>query len=228
MAHRTRLRQPARERIRVRDLAIELDVHWSEVLRHLSDCGEYVRSELSFVEAPVADDVRTQLGSPDRPQGRAVRVPARRAAVPEFHLEPPVRTGQVENNPFKGVLSAFPFPSGSEPTHASPDPLVAYQSETPRHDPGDYSAAGAFEASDAFRHLEWAARGIAEDEREVWLAAGLSERHGRVAARCHEAGLRPHDLARDVSGFTVLHRVTRGEDPVQVARLLRERADESA
>jgi hypothetical protein len=70
------------------------------------------------------------------------------------------------------------------------------------------------------KHLEWSIRGISETERDVWLAHGLSEHHARVAAECVAAGLTPTDLPRDVSGFSVLHRVTRGEPAAQVFRLL--------
>lgn len=221
MSHRIRLQQPDRDRVRVRDLARELNVHHRVVLAFLRSIGEYVSSELSLVEAPVARTVRKHFPAPPRatsvpatPTEEAITAPGSSTDG----LSAPTKRAHRENNPFTGVLTEF------TPRHAEdgrrPPPTGGYTTHTPRNDPGDYSAAGAVEPSETMKYLEWKVRGIGDVERDVWLAHGLSERHAHIAADCIEAGLGPADLARIVAGYSVLHRVTHGEPANGVARLL--------
>lgn len=220
MAHRIRLVQPPRDRQQVRDLARDLRVRPSEVLDYLRSTGEYVPSQLSYLEGPVLRAVRERFAL-----ARSQAVPS-----PAEVERPPVATRPVEmsaprtrrasdNNPYKGVLGRF---TEARPASvSSPWGLpVTHQSATPVDGPGDYTAAGVIEPSEAMRHLEWAVRGLSDIERDVWLAHGLMERHASVAAACRDAGFQPADLARSVAGFPVLYRVTHGEPAVEVARLL--------
>ena len=96
----------------------------------------------------------------------------------------------------------------------SPDTVWHAEHETP-----DYSAAGSFVASPAMAPFEWALRGV-DETKQAWLDHGLTDRDARIAEACLAAGLQPSDLTVAVSGWTVLERITRGEAPKEVARLL--------
>lgn len=229
MTRHIKLQPVARPRVRVRDLAHEVAARPNDVLEFLRAVGEFVRSELSFVEEPVARSVRSHFGSPETEaiSPRAVSQAATRGPeTREGGLTAPARRRRSENNPFKGELSTFTRPStpygpGDAAPPAGEADAISYQTSTARTDTGDYSAAGTYEPSETMKHLEWSLRGMSDTERDVWLAHGLSERHARVAAECTSAGLMPPDLARDVNGYSVLYRVIRGEPAHQVARLLR-------
>ena len=67
--------------------------------------------------------------------------------------------------------------------------------------------------------MEWELRGVGESKHE-WLDHGLGPRDARLAASCRNAGLLPSDLGLTVAGATVLDRITRGEPPREVARLV--------
>jgi hypothetical protein len=86
---------------------------------------------------------------------------------------------------------------------------------------GDAYAAGSrAEASFAFEFEEWKLRGFTDSERDVWVASGLRTSQAKTAASLREAGLLPVDLGADLSGWTVLERLQKGEGAQAVARLL--------
>lgn len=223
-----KLQQPPRPRVRVRDLARELDVADTELLAWLREHGEWVPHVLSFIEEPVAVQARTAFGQ-DASTGvtPAPAIPATGtdppAAQPRRNagLKPPTSAPARDNNPFLGELQKFrPRLARPSPSSRGSEPVARVGS------PGlpDYSAAGAFRASEAMAPFEWAVRGV-EDHKQEWLDHGLGPRDARLARACQDAGLRPEDLGVDVSGWTVLDRITRGEAPRQVARLLARQRD---
>lgn len=212
-----KLQQPPRPRIRVRDLAREVGADDNDVLVWLRANGEWVKSVLSFVEQPVAQRVRLHF-APDNEQQRSSS-PEEQAdppvRAPLQGLQPPTAPPARENNPFLGQLKAFSRREAPRPPrNTSPETVWHAEHETP-----DYSAAGSFLASPAMAPFEWALRGV-DDTKQAWLDHGLTDRDARIAEACLAAGLQPNDLAVAVSGWTVLDRITRGEAPKEVARLL--------
>lgn len=223
MAHVVKLQQPERPRTRVRDLARDIGVHHSQVLEFLRSSGEFVRSELSFLEAPSVRRVREHFGVPDVDDraGNARRSAETPPPTAARGLGAPATRSRRENNPFIGSLSIFTStPAMSLAPPNTPPPQASAGA--------DYSAAGAFEPAETWRDLEWAIRGLSEVERDGWLAHGLEPRHARVAAACKAADMLPADLTRDVYGWTVLYRVTHGEDPSEVRRLMDRAQNERA
>lgn len=81
--------------------------------------------------------------------------------------------------------------------------------------------AAAQDASPAFEIESWKLFGFSETDRDLWIDAGLRPGQVKAAARFAEAGFRPSDLARVVSGWTVRDRLRKGEDPDAVLRLLK-------
>lgn len=215
-----KLQQPPRPRVRVRELARALDILDTDLLTWLREHGEWVPHVQSFVEEPVAERARAAF----RPatDAEAAATGGRRATAdppapkPLRGLTPPTPHPVRENNPFLGDLNRFrPRATPSRGTAKRQDPLSSSGSPTLP----DYSAAGAFRASEAMAPFEWAIRGV-EDQKQEWLNHGLGPRDARVAQACQDARLHPADLSVSVSGWTVLDRITRGEAPRQVARLL--------
>jgi len=221
MAHYVKLQQPERPRVRVRDLARDIGIHYSQVLEFLRASGEFVRSELSFLEAPSVRRVREHFDVPD-PADRAVEESRSPKVQPPTGrgLGAPASRARRENNPFIGSLSTFTAPPVMSPWPNTPPPRLAPD--------GDYSAAGAFEPAESWKDLEWAIRGLSEVDRDGWLAHGLEPRHARVAAACKAANMLPADLSNEVYGWTVLYRVTHGENPSEVRRLMDRAQDERA
>lgn len=200
-------------------------MHHSVVLEFVRSTGEYVKSHLSYLERPMIEKVRRHFPVSE-PQPKPEEAAAAAQDQRPAGLTPPPPREFTENNPYKGVLAVFtkrpplsPWPSSWRRQAAN------YRSATPRDDPGDYSPAGAYEASESMKDHEWRIRGVSDAERDVWLAHGLASQQARIAAGCQEAGIRPADLTKDVNGFTVFHRITHGEPPDQVARLMARQAD---
>lgn len=225
MNHRIKLQQPDRDRARVRDLAAELGVPYQDVLAFVRSTGEYVQSRHSQLEVPTIRAVREHFGSDTAMASETAPTlgEAETGAPPANSdgLTAPKRRSRRENNPFTGVLRNFtPKAEVDMKTSWTSARPTRHESRTTVDEPGDYSAAGAVEPSESMKHLEWKVRGIDDLQRDVWLAHGLSGRHARIAAECRDAGLTPADLGKDVAGFTVLHRVTHGEPPLEVCRLL--------
>jgi hypothetical protein len=211
-----KLQQPDRARIRVRDLAREVGVPDVDLLAWLRTNGEWTKSALSFLEEPVADRI-CQHFDPDGSSRAQVHageeVPSNSPPSPGLTAPTP-RAARV-NNPYLGQ------PRTSHPARArrdAPSRQTLHVSSAQDSVP-DYSAAGSPPASEAMAPFEWAVRGV-DNEKEDWLAHGLGPRDARLAAACRDAGLAPSDLKLALSGWTVLDRITRGEGPMHVARLL--------
>lgn len=217
-----KLQPPRRPRVRVRDLARELEVADTELLAWLREDGEWVPHVLSYIEEPVAAKARAAL-RPDLPtiEQPAQSAPGSSDPAPLTGLSPPTAAPTRENNPFLGQVQRFqPRPHRFGRSPAEP---VGRSGEDPLP---DYSAAGAFRASEVMAPFEWGVRGV-EDRRQDWLEHGLGPRDARIAQACQEVGLQPADLPVDVAGWTVLDRITRGEPPREVARLLQRQRDQA-
>jgi hypothetical protein len=217
-----KLQPPPRPRVRVRDLARELELADTELLTWLREHGEWVPHVLSYLEEPVAAKARAALRPDLAATAKPTQItPATSDPAPLKGLSPPTTPPTRENNPYLGQLQRFgPRPGRPRTLRAE---LVGDSGADPLP---DYSAAGSFRASEAMAPFEWAVRGV-EDQRQDWLEHGLGPRDARIAEACQEAGLQPADLPVDVAGWTVLDRITRGEPPREVARLLRRQRDES-
>ncbi|MSW63276.1 MAG: hypothetical protein F2825_00135 [Actinobacteria bacterium] len=211
-----KLQQPERPRIRVRDLAREVGMRDVELLSWLRTNGEWTKSVLSFLEDPVAAKVRRHFRQDQDVERAPVDDSARPNSPRSPGLTPPRVRPARENNPFLGQLGAS-GPTRQVPRPAEPSrPLEAWSVQDPV---SDYSAAGSPPASETMAPFEWAVRGV-EEHKQAWLAHGLGPNDARLAAACQNAGLAPTDLALSVSGWTVLDRITHGEPPREVARLL--------
>lgn len=219
-----KLQKPPRPRVRVRELARELEIPETELLAWLREHGEWVLHVQSFVEEPVAAKARSAFrpndSTPSAPAAPAEASPNR--PQPLAGLTPPTVPLARDNNPFVGLQTFRPRTARLEGTSRGSEPVVTVGGP----DLPDYSAAGSFRASEAMAPFEWAVRGV-EELRQDWLDHGLGLRDARIAQACQEAGLRPSDLSADVSGWTVLDRITRGEAPAQVARLLARQRNQS-
>jgi hypothetical protein len=176
MARNIRLRDTAKRRVRVRDLAKELDVETAAVMAFLKDSGEFVRSSASNIEEPVARGVRAFFAGPLEARAHDPRpnpVTPQTAAV-SHGLSAPTQRDRRENNPYASPQERprdrWVLGVPRKVNEARSDKGERYMSET--SDPGadDYSAAVAYRPSTTMKDWEWKVRDICETERDVWLS----------------------------------------------------------
>lgn len=215
--HMIKLPEPPRHRIRVRDLAKDVQRTIPEVLTILVEFGEYVSGPNGYVEAPIIRRVHTHFGIEyvqALPPGHA-RPDAPAVPLPQGLKPAPIRP-QRANHP---LITADERLRDRAPEGRPPWTGMRAKSST--HSP---RAEGIFginmDASPAFEFEDWAFRGFTEVERDVWLAAGLRPGQARSAATLRDVGLTPQDLDTTISGWTVRERILQGEGPAEVARLL--------
>ena len=104
--HYIKLQEAPRTRLRAREIARQIGVPTTEVLKVLKDMGEYVRSAASYVEAPIIREVHERFGvtyaievspSPAVPDSVADQQPG--------GLPPPPRRVKRDNHPLMGEIS---------------------------------------------------------------------------------------------------------------------------
>lgn len=221
-----KLVEPPRIRLRVRDIAKELDVPPQDILDVLHDLHEYVKNSASFVEVPVirrvheAFDVtyhpRPQVAQPVSPSTR--QVPA--------GLGPPPKREKRDNHPLMGEIS--PRRSRQAQPNAQPVSGTSAVSWTGRKADQQWAELRGGDASHSFEFESWKLYGFSEVERDVWIEAGLRPGQAQHAAELHEAGLSSTDLRVVLHGWTVADRLLRGEGAKAVARMLAQTRDINA
>lgn len=220
--HRTRLVPPQRPRWKIRDAARELGRTVDEALNGLAEIGEYANGPRDWIEEPVFNRLAVHFG---------VSLPTRTsseptAGSPEQH-EPVDARG--------GLTPPAGLPTRNNHPYVQPEPRPrdllnsTWVRHKPEEDVREYHAGGMWLGSGApFADQEWALRGFTDAEKDVWLAAGLKDHQAKLAERFRDAGLSPHEVSADLSGWTVLTRVNLGEDVAAVVRLYQRTRTEEA
>ncbi|WP_372490298.1 translation initiation factor IF-2 N-terminal domain-containing protein [Arsenicicoccus bolidensis] len=227
---RTKLTEPARPRIRVRELAKEASLAPKDMLALLANLGEYAPNISAFVEYPTAERVRRHLGlqaPPPPPMPEVVRLAPRpaEASPPNRRtvstgLTPPKPQPPRNNNP---LMPEARRPRDDVPYRLTPREAEKRRRARPaRHSsltpPPAHAAFGTQDCSHTMADASWVVYGLTPLERTQWTEAGLRQTQARDAATLKAAGLTPADLARDLDGWTVLERLVRGEGAGSLAR----------
>lgn len=210
--HRIKLVRPPRNRWKIRLAAKELERTVEETLDGLARIGEYASGPEDFIEEPVFIRLAAHFG---------VDLPTPGATDPGGTAAPPtaVRGGGLTPPKHLPARSNHPY---LEPEPRPRDLLDSTWVPREREEPvRDYHAGGQWSRpAAAFADHEWALRGFTDAEKDVWLAAGLSEMQSKVAELLRDERLSPEALSADLGGWTVLQRVKLGEDVAAVLRLL--------
>ncbi len=211
--HRTKLVPPPRRRWKVSEAARELGLAVGDVMAGLREIGEYATGPRDLIEEPVFVRLAALFG---------VTTSTTDEEVDPIGSEAP-QAG--ERGP--GLTRPPPLPRRDNNPYREPEPRprdVQQVSHGARHSENtveDYRSVGQRRGPrTAFEEHEWALRAFSEPEKDVWLAAGLKETQAKLAEALRAAGLRPHELAQDLDGWTVLDRVNLGEDAQAVASFL--------
>ena len=213
-----KLHEPPRARLRVRDIAKEIDVSAREVLAVLNDINEYVKNSASFVEAPIIRRVHEIFGVTDGPPpspGWPDRLPTPHSPT---GLTPPPKRRKRDNHPLMGEIS--PRRDGNAHPDSGSTESASTASWAGRKADQQWAELAGGDASHSFEFEGWKLYGFSEVERDVWIAAGLRPGQARHAAELRDAGLSSTDLSIDLNGWTVADRLQRGEGAVAVARTL--------
>ncbi len=219
---RIKLQDSSERRIKVRDLAKEIDETSAAVMAVMKEQGEYVSSIHSYIEPPVARRVREAFkitplkdGPPAPPevQPASTSSPGLSASLPRPRRDNyPMMNDGARRRDFSWVPRPVPTKR-----RTSTD---SFTTETPEP-AADFAAATRSRPSHAFEHLEWKVHGIGEVEQLVWMSHGLAGSQARVAAECAAAGITPGQLGTDLDGWTIRERLSKGEGAATLARRLR-------
>jgi len=220
----TKLQQPGRERISVRNLAKELGLAPATVLAEVRALGEFVTSVSSMLEPPMARKVRETHGvhnAPETAKASGEKFPRPEQTTPTVPLRtesgprPAARRG---NNPFMNEverprdLVAYYQPRQYFDRPLSPPPSRDYTTSTAG---GSWGGAEYFVAA-AIESESWKLCGFSEVERDVWIDAGIPSNGARIAAAVLSAGMVPADLGVRIGVATVVERLLEGQSIPEV------------
>lgn len=180
-------------KVRVYELAIELDLTSKEVLNVLKDMGEFVRSASSTVEPPVERRLKERLAG--QPVKRARPRPEHKAAARELGDE-------IEIN------SEWFYQGLRQPPKPRADTRQSRRTTPKRRSPAQIEAD------------HWARFMFDAEAADEWKAGGIWE--PELASRCVEAGLPASALGIRVDGRRVGERLENGEHISVVLNRLRD------
>jgi hypothetical protein len=221
----TRLKESPRERISVRNLAKELGVSPSNLLAEVRALGEFVTSNSSMLEAPVARKIRQAHGVDTRSQSVESAMESTFPQAQPTHVAPGEMGGgsrlpaRRENHPY---IDEVERPRDLVPYFQrrkyldlppAPPPLRDYTTSTT----GESWGSTEFLVSASFESASWKLCGFSETERDVWMDAGLPSNGARLAQAVLSAGITPTDLGVLIEGATVVERLLE-QAPVQAVK----------
>lgn len=235
LIHQIKLQKPERARVRVDEVAKALGVRNNEVLRVLRDeLNEFVQHARSYIEEPVfrrlcahygvelpIQEVRKDSGvvwrdesrRPLRDASSTPQSPASESTMNAVRFKRPPVLRKRNNNP----MAPIPSPLGRDSTAPDRRSAISRDVAVPLRGNDAWPA----DVSETMAPFAWRLWRFSDIEKDCWLAAGLRENQAKIARDARANGLEPGDLGREVSGFTVLDRLTHGEGAKGVARLLR-------
>jgi hypothetical protein len=191
-----KLKQPPqvpRRRMTARAVANELGLSTDTVMAALADLNEYVQSPASKLEEPVIRRLYEALGG---------------HYEPEKPKPPPEWQRQGRSHEVAAVVK-------------SPGDRGALDQSSWHSRPRDDWWETRGDAAPAWEVASWKMLGFTEAERDAWIAHGLRPGQAKDAVAFRDAGLLPADLMEEVKGWTVLKRLRAGDQPEDIARLLR-------
>lgn len=228
--------------IRVHELASELNVSTQQILSFVEGLGRKVRGPSTVLGVSVAAKVRGRfrshrsvvVGQPAVSNAVSVAAAAPSvevaaalpvAAPPVVHslFLPPVppTTRPVAAGAAGGYVDPFAVPAAADQVQAAPRlPAPAHRTVVDRltHIPPAVPIA----AEEPDHEAVWDQRGINEQDREAWVAAGLRLTEADLADRCLSADITPAELTMKLSGRTTLQRLRDGEASTSVWARIRE------
>jgi hypothetical protein len=183
-------------KVRVYELAKELQVESRVIMRELASMGEPARSASSVIEPPAVRRLRQRLGGHPEPSA---------SERSRSNDSKPKRYPTVDReSAIVAAAAIFGVPVESlRPTQVRRSPVGTASTPTT---------------------VRWANRLFSPTERDAWLRAGLGEQDDAIAEQCGRFGIRPTDLARLLDGRTAAKRLRGGESVASVAARLAESA----
>lgn len=212
-----KLEDEPRQRLKVHQLAKQVGHSSRELTELLTALGEHVNSPHEYVEVPVIRRVHEELGVTYRASARPTAAPFHPSPATSG-LGPPKPRPKRENHPLMPVAER-PRDRARQPVRGAP-PRKGFEWRS-RQDEDEFAMATRSDASPAFAFEEWKWRGFSDFERDVWMEAGLRSGQAKTAATLRDQGVLPLDLARDLSGWTLLQRLRKGEGAEAIARLFK-------
>ena len=190
-------------RIRVHEVAKELGAESKQVISWLRDLGYFVKSASSVVTPEARKALTDALMDGRLQRDRGERPPApqrfRRSRPPQ----PATWNPPPENRKLLDASAIFDVPVESlKPARDQRRQLRRPEPSKPLD--------------------EWTRRLFSEEEKRVWLRAGLGEENARIAEDCIRANISPEDLRLRVDGVTVVGRLRGGESVASVQSRIRE------
>lgn len=207
-------------RIRVHQLARELNVESRTLLAWLREHGEFVRSASSLLETHVERKVRAEFDPKVAPGA-----PARQAETSPKMMRS-MRLPRPGTNPFTGTGGA------STPRHAQrPGPKrpavsdsvraeveAIFGSDAARQALG--SGGGSDDVLDDGFYRNWQTRLIDRETYEAFKRNGLRPHEDCLAEECLLANLKPEDLLWRVGDRTVIEWIRGGSPVATIAKTL--------
>ncbi|WP_442904651.1 translation initiation factor IF-2 N-terminal domain-containing protein [Glycomyces sp. MUSA5-2] len=177
-------------RLRVHELARELNVSPGELLLFFKDAGVFMKSTSAVVEDNLADLARAGIKRSDGSRPR----------------RPPLSSRS-------GVRAPRLLPPGSRSRRSPLDGLaLVLRNRFPGRIISDREAQTLA--------VQWADTWMVQEELERWWQVGVEPHEAHLVKSASEASFRPSDLARIVRGRQVLYWLRKGHSPAELAREL--------
>lgn len=218
-----KLEEQPRQRLKVHELAKQVGLPSRRLIELLTALNEHVSSPHEYVEVPVIRRVHEELGVTYRSSTQPT-VPPSQSSPTTSGLGPPRPRPKRANHPLM-PLAERPRDRARQPVQGAPPRRgIEWRS---RRDEDEFAMATRSDASPTFAFEEWKLRGFTEFDRDVWMAAGLRSGQARTAATLRDRGVLPADLGRDLSGWTLLQRLQKGEGAEAISRLFKAQGSEA-